>query len=124
MLRRLVRRGLSPLAVLVPTRSQPSRRSWETAFIGATPPSDSPRRAPGRDDAAPERSASDSRPDTEAHDGEPEGLLGTNVTAEIATLPRLARTTEISGLPNPVPTALSSAADALLEAAGLPGGPR
>lgn len=51
-------------------------------------------------------------------------LTGLDVTAEIATLPRLARTTEISGLPNPVPTALSSAADALLEAAGLPGGPR
>ncbi len=51
-------------------------------------------------------------------------LTGLEATAEIATLPRLARTTEIAGLPNPVPAALSTAADALLTAAGLPGGRR
>ncbi|MDR7330818.1 septum site-determining protein Ssd [Corynebacterium guangdongense] len=51
-------------------------------------------------------------------------LTGLDVSAEIATLPRLARTTEIAGLPNPVPAALGTAAGVALAAAGLPGGPR
>ncbi|HEX7135440.1 MAG TPA: YbhN family protein [Iamia sp.] len=48
-------------------------RTWETAAIGATSPSDSPRRA------ASGRNGDEARPG----DGEPEGLLGTNVTAEM-----------------------------------------
>jgi len=77
----------------VPTRSQPGRCSWETASIGATPPSDSPRPAPRRGHAAPERGDDLPRPDPDIVDepaepleplaGEPEGLLGTNVTAEM-----------------------------------------
>lgn len=48
-------------------------------------------------------------------------LTGLAVTAEIPTVPKLARTTEIAGLPSPLPNALSTAASAVLSAAGLPG---
>lgn len=48
-------------------------------------------------------------------------LTGLTVTAEIPTVPKLARTTEVAGLPTPLPTALSSAANAVLTGAGLPG---
>ena len=74
----------------MPTRSQRGRCSWETASIGATPPSDSPRPAPRRDHAAPERGGDLTRPEPDIVDepaepleDEPEGLLGTNVTAEM-----------------------------------------
>lgn len=62
------------------TRSPPHRRSWETAVIGDTPPSDPARRAPRRDAAA-GRGAVGARPEDGEH--EHEGLLGTNVTAEM-----------------------------------------
>ncbi|HEU5152669.1 MAG TPA: YbhN family protein [Iamia sp.] len=62
----------------MPTRSQRAGRSWETAGIGAIPPPDPDRRAPRQDDAA-DRGPDGARP----ADGENEGLLGTNVTAEM-----------------------------------------
>lgn len=69
----------------LPRRRSPSDgSSWETAAIGATPPSN-PRRTTDRENAPPAGGTDEARPHEDAPPDapEPEGLLGTSVTAEM-----------------------------------------